>query len=156
MLNCHPMVSFGDLWGHVITLRGQILVSGTDGDYYFFSFVFVLFCVCVWCVGRRRRRGRVDSKRPRVCRHHAHTLVTRVCGAGTHGVESTHGGFFSVSRHTPRSHHCHNDAQPQPHTHDNDNDTQPTKQQHQPTNLRLNSIQHEKTHQVKTRQGLTD
>ena len=42
---------------------------------------------------------------------------TCVCGAGTHGdVLNLHTGFFSVSRHTPRSHHSHNDTQPQPHT----------------------------------------
>ena len=44
-------------------------------------------------------------------------------------------GFFSVSDHTPhsRSHSPTHDNDD-----DNDNDTQPTKQQHQPTNLRLN------------------
>ena len=41
MLNCHPMVSFGEPLGHVITLRGQILVSRT------FSFVFFFFFACV-------------------------------------------------------------------------------------------------------------
>ena len=47
MLNCHPTVSFCEPLGHVITLRGQILVSRTDGDFFFFSFVFVLFILRV-------------------------------------------------------------------------------------------------------------
>ena len=56
MLNCHPMVSFDEPLGHVITLRGQILVSRTDDDFFLFSFVFFfLLCVVCW----RREEGRV-------------------------------------------------------------------------------------------------
>ena len=77
MLNCHPMVSFGEPLGHVITLRGQILVSRTDDDFFLFSFVF--FLLCVWCVGGGRKGVSTFKtpsvcrfkKRPRVCRHHA-------------------------------------------------------------------------------------
>ena len=65
VLNCHPMVSFGEPLGHVITLRGQILVSRTDGDFFLFSFVF--FCVCVWCVGGGEE-GVSTFKTPSVCR----------------------------------------------------------------------------------------
>ena len=42
VLNCHPMVSFGEPLGHVISPRGQILVSRTYGDFFLFSFVFHL------------------------------------------------------------------------------------------------------------------
>ena len=58
MLNCHPMVSFGEPLGHVITLRGQILVSRCDDDFFLFTFVFNFFLMCVWCVGGREG-GRV-------------------------------------------------------------------------------------------------
>ena len=62
MLNCHPMVSFGEPLGHVITLRGQILVSRTDDDFFLFSFVFFFCCVC----GVLEEGGRacLRSKRP--------------------------------------------------------------------------------------------
>ena len=49
VLICHPMVSFGEPLGHVITFRGQILVSRTDDD-FLFSFVFNFFLLCVWGV----------------------------------------------------------------------------------------------------------
>ena len=48
---------------------------------------------------------------------------TCVRGSGTHGdVLTLHTGFISVSRHTPRPRHSHNDTQPQP----NNNINQPT------------------------------
>ena len=61
VLNCHPMVSFGGPLGHVMTLRGQILVSRTDSDFFLFSsvFFFFFFFACVWCVGGGRGEGRV-------------------------------------------------------------------------------------------------
>ena len=178
MLNCHPMVSFGEPLEHVITLRGQILVSRTYGDFFLFSFVFhLIFYVCVVCWGREE--GVCTFITLPVCR-----FQTSPCMPAPRAHVETHVDvlpvhaetfrmytrwFFSVSRHTPRPHHSHshNDTQPQANTHDNDNDNdndndsdndndndndkQPTKH-HQPTHLRLNSVQHEKTHQVKTRQ----
>ena len=45
------MVSFCDHLKHVITVRGQNLVSRTDDDFFLFSFVFIsfFFAVCVVC-----------------------------------------------------------------------------------------------------------
>ena len=54
-----PLVSLVDLWGQVMTIRGQILVSSTDDD--------PLPSVCGSKTSPCER-----SKRPRVCRHHAH------------------------------------------------------------------------------------
>ena len=62
------MVSFGGPLGHVITQRGQILVSRTDGDFFLFSFVFFFsFFACVWCVGGGEE-GVCTLKTPPVCR----------------------------------------------------------------------------------------
>ena len=55
VLNCHPMVSFGGPLRHVVTLRGQILVSRTDGDFLFSVCFFLRVCVVCW----RREGGRV-------------------------------------------------------------------------------------------------
>ena len=82
----------------------------------FFSFVFVLFFLCVWRVlgegGRREREGTVCTFKSRpVC-----TFKAR--------FECTHGVFQRVRPHTPTTPapHTNHDTQPQPHTHDNDND----------------------------------
>ena len=135
------------------------------------------FFLCVVCWREGRRRGRVyvlnaplyvDSNVP------VHAGTTPACGntcvrgAGTHGdVWNLHTGFFSVSRNTP--------PQPQRHTttathtttttttHTQKTTTKTktqtktkTKTTTTTTNLRLNLTQHWKTHQVWTRQGLTD
>ena len=63
----HPMVSFGEPLKHVITVRGQNLVSRTDDGFFLFSFVFFFFAVCVWCVGEGRE-GVSTFKTPSVCR----------------------------------------------------------------------------------------
>ena len=68
MLNCLPMVSFGESLGHVTTFRGQILVSRTDDDFFLFSFLFLSFFVCV-----------VLEEGGRACRHHAHMLMKHTC-----------------------------------------------------------------------------
>ena len=60
MLNSHPMVSFGEPPGHVITLRGQNLVSRTDDNFFLFSFVF-FFAVCVVCWRREGGRAHVQN-----------------------------------------------------------------------------------------------
>ena len=65
------MVSFGELLEHVMTLRGQIVVSRTDDDFFFFSFVYYFFLLCVWCVGGGRE-GVSTFKTPSVC-------TTRTC-----------------------------------------------------------------------------
>ena len=55
-----PRVSFVEPMKHVITLRGQILVSRTGGDFFFFSFVLSSFLrSCVWCGRGEGERGRV-------------------------------------------------------------------------------------------------
>ena len=81
MLNCHPMVSFGEPLVHVITLRGQILVSRTDDDFFLFSFVFIFFLLCMWCVGGGRE-GVSTFKTPSVCRFKIVSVyagTTRTC-----------------------------------------------------------------------------
>ena len=80
MLNCHPMVSFSEPLGHVITFRGQNLVSRTDDDFFLFSFVF-FFLLCVWCVGGGRE-GVPTFKTPSVCRFKnvpVYAGTTRTC-----------------------------------------------------------------------------
>ena len=113
------------------------------------------------------------EKRLRVHRHHARMWYTCGRGAGTHrDVMNVHTGAFSVSRpHTTSTPHRTNtqrhthttETQPQPthsttHNHchtrtrqrhtKTHKDTQPTKQQHQPANMRVNAFQHGKIHQV--------
>ena len=65
--------------------------------------VCVCLCVCLWCVvvfgvwcGTQKKPPCVDSKRPRVYRHHAHMCQNmRAWCRYTQGrFESTHGGFF--------------------------------------------------------------
>ena len=56
----------------------------------------VAWCgVCVWCGVARSKPPGVDSKRPRVCRHHAHMLKHMCpwfrCTRGGGRFESTHG-----------------------------------------------------------------
>ena len=85
----------------------------------------------------------VRSKRPKVCRLHAGTHGD-VLNVHTEAFLNLHTGGFSACHGT---HHTTATATTT-HTHDNDNDTQ----RHQLTNLRLNPVQREKTHQVKTRQ----
>ena len=48
----------------------------------------------------------VDSKRPRVCRHHAHMCFNMWawCRYTRGRFERTHGGFSNVSHHTHRTH----------------------------------------------------
>ena len=67
--------------------------------------VCVCVCVCLWCVvvfgvwcGTQKKPPCVDSKRPRVYRHHAHMCQNmRAWCRYTQGrFESTHGGFFCV------------------------------------------------------------
>ena len=58
-LPTHPMVSFGEPLVHVITLRGQILVSRTDDDFFLFSFVFISLFFAVYVVCWRREGWRV-------------------------------------------------------------------------------------------------
>ena len=124
------------LWGQVITLRGQILVSRTDD-----ATLRVLCCVlcvcslCVVCVGwcwcsrfvtltspppsphthpspRVYVRNAVHIQNVPVCTGTTPASVT-TCGrvAGTHGdVLNVHTGVFSVPHHTTRTHHDHNDT----------------------------------------------
>ena len=100
---------------------------------------------------RSKRRPCVDSKNVPVYagRHHAH-MLKHMCAWCRHArgrFESAHGVSQRVTAHsttTPQP-----QIQPQRHTHDNVNDTQ----RHQLNNLRLHPVQHEQTHQVKTRQG---
>ena len=80
-----------------MTTRGQILVSSTDDD--------PLLSVCP-----SKKPPCVDSKRPRVYRHHAH-MCYHMCAwyRYTRGrFESTHGGFFCVpsraTHHTTPQH----------------------------------------------------
>ena len=60
--------------------------------------IVVVWCVVVfgvWC-GTQKKPPCVDSKRPRVYRHHARMCPKHARGAGTHGgrFERTHGGFL--------------------------------------------------------------
>ena len=93
------------------TTRGQILVSRTNDDPLLPPFV---------CT---KRPPCVDSKRPRVYRHHAH-MSKHMCAWCRHTrgrFKCTHGGvfesthdfftFFSVPQHTHKhTHHDHNDT----------------------------------------------
>ena len=58
---------FGEPVNHVITIRGQILVSRTGDD--------PLHTMCGF-----KTPPCVRSKRPRVCRHHAHMPGSSTCG----------------------------------------------------------------------------
>ena len=83
-----PLVSFGEPLNHVITIRGQILVSRTNDD------PCLPPCVCT------KRSPCVDSKRPRVYRHHAH-MCFNICAWCQHTrgrFECTHGGRFVHTR----------------------------------------------------------
>ena len=117
-----PKVSCGEPLKHVITVRGQILVSRTDYD------------PCSPCVASKTLPC-ARSKRLRVYRHHAHMLQhmcawcrhTRVRFERTHGdvFEPTHvffffTFFFSACRNT----HTHE------HTHTHTKHTTTTKQHH--------------------------
>ena len=94
----------------MITIRGQILVSRTDDD-PLLPRVYV-----------QRSPPFVDSKRPRVYRHHAH-MLKHVCAwcrhtrgrfECTHGgvFESTHGLFFHVFSACRNTHkHAHTQTQ---------------------------------------------
>ena len=80
-----PLVFFGEPLNHVITIRGQILVSRTNDD------------PCVFT----KRPPCVNAKRPRVYRHHAH-MLKHMCAWCRHTrgrFECTHGGHF-VHTHT--------------------------------------------------------
>ena len=90
---------FGEPLKHVITIRGQMLVSRTGDD--------SLPAVCGF-----KTSPCVDSKCPRAYRHHAH-MLKHMCAwcryargrfECTHGgvlfSESTHARFFSVPQHT--------------------------------------------------------
>ena len=59
-----PRVSLVNLWGRVRTLRGLFMVSRTGDDHPVCRFKKTPPCV--------------DSKRPRVCRHHAHMLRSQL------------------------------------------------------------------------------
>ena len=105
------MVTFGEPLGHVIILRGQILVNSTDDDPH--------------------PRRRVSIQNVPVCTFKTSPCMPapRTCdstcarGAGIHGnVLDGHTGFFSVSHHTPhhtphRTHHNtrHNTTQQHDH-----------------------------------------
>ena len=75
-----PILKMGKIWrlfgeplGHLSTLCGQILVNGTGGDFFFFSFGFV-FVYRVDVCGLERRGGRVYVQNVSVC-----TGTTRTC-----------------------------------------------------------------------------
>ena len=160
MLNCHPMVSFGEPLGHVKTVRGQILVSRTDDDFLFSFFFTLFFAVC----GALEEGGRVclRSKRPPcvdsktspcmpATRAHVETHV-RVVPACTGRFESTHGDF-SASHGTHHDHTTATATATATTTHTTTTTTTTTTTHNDKlTNLRLNPVQHEKTHHVKTRQ----
>ena len=120
-----------NLWGQVITLRGQILVSRTD-DATLCALCCVLCVVCCgcamcwcWCVKLTlllsthpplslrvyvQNALRVHIQNVPVCTSTTPASVT-TCGrgAGTHGdVMNVHTWVFSVPHHTTRTHHDHN------------------------------------------------
>ena len=99
-----------NLWGQVRTPRGLFLASRTGGD--------PLLPVCPF-----KTCPCVCSKRPRVYRHHAHTLLNMcACCRHTRGrFECTHGGVLSL--HTGFS-ACHTTTNTDTHQHT------PTPQQH--------------------------
>ena len=90
---CSQTLNAVNLWGQVRTLRGLVLVSGTDGDPPPLSFLSSLSPVCP-----SKKPPCVDSKRPRVYRHHAR-MCYHMCAwcRYTRGrFESTHGGVLNV------------------------------------------------------------
>ena len=143
------MVTFGEpLWGQVITLRWQILVSRTGDDTLrvLCCVLCVCWCCCVlcvcwcwcWCVTLTPLSFLPHTHPLTVCtfktppcahskRLRVYTGTTRTCvttcrrGAGTHGdVLGVHTGH-----HTARTHHDHNDI----HTrHNHHNNTRERKQ----------------------------
>ena len=91
-----------NLWGQVITPRGQILVSRTD-DATLRVLCCCGGCCCVECVSLWSWCGTLKT--------HVCTGTTPACGntcgrgAGTHGdVLNVHTGVFSVPHHTTRTH----------------------------------------------------
>ena len=109
---------FGEPLKHVITLRGQIVVSRSDGD-LFFSPSFCPFLLCVKWVGGGGERA-CTFKTPTVCRFktspcvpapRAQVFSTCARGARTHGDVLTHGGFSACHG----THHDHS-HKPQRHT----------------------------------------
>ena len=128
----YPKVSLVNLWDQVITPRGQILVSRT-GDATLRVLCCVRLCVvrCALVVvvvchadpssslslpsfpslrlhthTRLSLSPCVDSKRHRVCRHHARMCYhMRAWCRHTRGrFESTHGFFQRVTPHTKNTH----------------------------------------------------
>ena len=100
--NCVLVVlsSCGEPCRHAaFSCRGRLVGVVFSSCCFFFSFVFVIFCVCVWFVGGGRRRACVRSKRHRVCRHHAHMLknMWTWCPCTRRRFECAHG---SVSEST--------------------------------------------------------
>ena len=67
LLNCHPMDSFCELVGHVISLWGEISVSRTDDDFFLFSFVFFKLFSFAVCGGLEGGRGVCTFITPSVC-----------------------------------------------------------------------------------------
>ena len=132
------------------------VTSSCSPSFFFLFFFFLRVCeegrrACV----RSKSPPCVHSKRPCVCRHHAHMLkhMCAWCRYTQGRFESTHGGFSAC--HGTHHDHTTPTATATTTTTTTHNDTQPTKQ-HQPTNQRFYPVQHETTHQVKTRQGFTD
>ena len=101
----------------------------------------------------------VRSKRHRVYQHHTHMCLHMwtCCRYTRRRFGCTHGFFQRVTPHTtpqrtaPHTHTHTTTTATATATHDSDNDNDT-----QPTNLQLHATQHGKTHQVQTRQGLTD
>ena len=96
-----------NLWGQVITLRGQILVSRTGDDTLPFPRVSVQNVpVCP-----SKTSPCVRPTRLRVHLQHAHMLKS-LCARCWHTrgrFERTH-GVFSACHTTPHTHHDHNDT----------------------------------------------
>ena len=127
MLKCHPMVSFGEPLGHVITLRGHILVSRTDDDFFLFSFVLLL---CVWCVGGGRKEVST-FKTPSVCR-----FKTSPCMPAPRAHVETHvrvvpactGTFLNLHTGVSQRVTTHSTTKPQPQIQPQRHTTTPTNQ----------------------------
>ena len=99
------MVTFGEPLGHVLTLRGPFWVSRTaDASPSLPLLPPHTHASPVWTF---KTSPCEDSKRPRVYWHHAHMCFNMCawCRYTRGRFESTHGGFSSVSHHTPHTTH---------------------------------------------------